>query len=300
MRYPLVLLGLGMAAAGCTVTSLPPAGSRVDGGPVAARGTVTHEAKSQLRLYRDAAGCQSVQTVNRQFRLITVRVPGTKAPRRLVLEESYDIRHCLESESNSSEAVITAWLPDTTSPEPAFRITGRGVTGAPEGAVYRMVAQSCCGSQDLLTYFSLLNGQTLLASSGPVRRLEEITTGQVRLAGFHGTFSTGAPPEVGADSTVVGVLYWADETRQLSRHSLRVDPFDQFALEGLAFVVRGRPSADSLLLIGPDDSTAIELEVRLVSASTERRIQFRVPVHGLALDATRASLPKGIRLSPLP
>lgn len=287
-------------AIGCTIASLPPAGSRADGGPVAARGTVTHEARSQLRLYRDAAGCESVQTVNRRFRLVTVRQPGGLAPRRLVLEESYDIRHCLRSESSSSEAVVTAWAPDTASTKPVFRITGRGVTGEPDGPLYRMTAQGCCGSQNLSTYFSLVTGQALLWSSGPVRRLEAPETRQTRLVGFHDTYSAGTPPEAERDSSVIGVLFWADEERPLGRWVVRWAERDHFALERLAFVVRGQVSTDSLVLVGPEDSTGVALEVRLISPATERQIRFRIPIRGLDLDAARAELPRGIRLSPSP
>jgi hypothetical protein len=298
--FRLSVLSFALGAIGCTITSLPPAGSRGDGGPVAARGTVTHEARSQLRLYRDAAGCESVQTVNRRFRLVTVRPPGGLTPRRLVLEESYDIRHCLRSESSSSEAVVTAWTPDSTSARPVFRITGRGVTGEPDGPLYRMTAQGCCGSQNLSTYFSLITGRALLWSSGPVRRLEAPDSRQARLVGFHDTYSAGNPPEAENDSTVVGVLFWADEEAPLGRWAVHSAEPDHFALEGLAFVIRGRVSADSLLLVGPADSTGLAVEVRLISPATERRIQFRVPIRGLDLDVGRADLPGGIRLSPSP
>ncbi|MFN0179504.1 MAG: hypothetical protein ACKVZ0_11960 [Gemmatimonadales bacterium] len=300
VRTPLRCFALTFAlgAMGCTITSLPPAGSRADGGPVATRGTVTHEARSQLRLYRDAAGCESVQTVNRRFRLVSVRPPGGRIPRRLVLEESYDIRHCLRSESSSSEAVVTAWTPDSSTARPVFRITGRGVTGEPDGPLYRMTAQGCCGSQNLSTYFSLITGRALLWSSGPVRRLEAPEGRQSRLAGFHDTYSAGNPPEAEIDSTVIGVLFWADEEASLGRWAVHSTERDHFALEGLAFVIRGRVSTDSLVLVGPADSAGLALEVRLVAPATERRIQFRVPIRGLDLDASQAKLPDGIRLSP--
>ena len=138
--------------ASCTVMSLPPAASRADGGPVSSRGIVSHEARSQLRLYRDAAGCESIQTVNRQFRLVTVVTE--KGAERRVLEESYDVRHCLQAESASSEAAIVAWRPDSTT-TPLFRIAGRGTEGEPAGNLYRMTQRGCCGSQELATYFSL-------------------------------------------------------------------------------------------------------------------------------------------------
>ena len=88
---PWIVLSLAGLVAGCDVMYLPPPSSRTDGGPVSSRGVVSHEARSQLRRYRDAAGCESVQTVNRRFRLVTVVGPG--GPEHRVLEESFDVRH---------------------------------------------------------------------------------------------------------------------------------------------------------------------------------------------------------------
>src|SRR5438093_8540280 len=141
---------------GCRIATLPPNLGRGESGPVEARGIISREARSQVRMYRDAAGCESVQTVNRQFRLVTIVTPT--GPRRLLLEESYDVRRCLTSEGASSEALITAWEADSGSSEPLFHIAGRGVASAPVGNLYRMQSRGCCGSGDAATYFSLVSG----------------------------------------------------------------------------------------------------------------------------------------------
>src|SRR2546422_11171648 len=101
---------LAALVVGCRAAILPPNPGRGESGPVEARGIISREARSQVRLYRDATGCESVQTVNRQFRLVTIVTPT--GPRRLLLEESYDVRRCLTAEGASSEALITAWEAD--------------------------------------------------------------------------------------------------------------------------------------------------------------------------------------------
>ncbi|MBM4188137.1 MAG: hypothetical protein FJ206_12605 [Gemmatimonadetes bacterium] len=290
-----------LAVLGCTVSSLPPSASRTDGGPVAARGTVTHQARSELRLYRDAAGCESVQTVNRQFRLVRVRGPGESPVRRLVLEESYDIRHCLMAGSVSSEAIITAWAPDTASAEPVFRISGRGVTGAATGSLYRMVARGCCGGQDLITYYSLISGRALMTTSRTPIRLEGPEPGRVRLLGFHDTHSAAAPPEAEGDATVAGVLTWTDEERPIARFVVRTDRPDHFAAGELAVFRGGRRSTDTLQVLVPTEAadSALQVDIRLVSPASGRTVTVRIPLGADGIDLIGAQVSGGARLDRL-
>ncbi len=287
----IVLLG------GCQVLSLPPQSSRTDGGPVSARGVVSHEAKSQLRVYLDAAGCKSVQTVNRQFRLVTV--VGSGEPEHRVLEESFDVRHCLSSESSSSEAVITAWSPDSpASATPLFRITGRGTKGEPFGNLYRMAVFGCCGSQDLGSYSSLLSGRTLFASSVRPLMIEVANRRTPRFAAFHDTFSALAPAEAMADSTVIGVLQWGDDLTEARRIVVRADRPEAFAVESLQILDGGRVQGDSTVVVWPDrPARALGLEIRLVAPGSGRRVSIRVPIDGLELAVAKATPPQGFRLS---
>lgn len=297
---PNPLLG-ALLVSGCSIVSLPPSSSRTDGGPVASRGVVSHEAKSQLRIYRDAAGCESLQTVNRQFRLVAVHgATPDGASRRLVLEESYDVRHCLTAESSSSEAVVTAWRPDTASAEPVFRLFGRGVRGEPSGNLYLMVASGCCGSQNLTTYFSLLTGETLLSSSLPVRQLTNPASRNVRIVGLHDTFSAGAPPETAADSTVVGVLTWASESKTLQRILVATDRPEAFALASIGFTRAGRPLPDTSLTVWDKDSAAVfGVEAKLVAPGSGRTISVRIPIEKLLLVPSRAQISPGVRVRPV-
>lgn len=284
---------LSACASACTVESLPPASSRTDGGPVSGRGTVSHEAKSQLRLYRDAAGCQSIQTVNRQFRLVTVVT--NSGPERLVLEESYDVRHCLESESASSEASIVAWRPDSAS-APLFTIAGRGTEGEPAGNLYRMTQSGCCGSQNLATYFSLLTGKPLFASSIELRSIEVPNTTDVRYAAFHDSFSASASPETAADSSVVGVLQWGDDRAAASRFLLRADRPEGFAVFALGFRRDGRAITDSAVSLWPGKPQNLALEIQLTAPGSDRKVALTVPIKGLELDLAGVRLPAGFRL----
>lgn len=263
---------------------------------MASRGVVSHEARSQLRLYRDAAGCESVQTLNRQFRLVSVRGPGG-TPRRLVLEESYDIRHCLTAESSSSEAVVSAWRPDSATKEPVFRITGRGVRGEPSGNLYQMSAAGCCGSQNLITYFSLITGRTLLSSSLPIAALEQTGQRLWRFAGFHDTYSAAAPPDLQADSSVIGVVVWADDETRLQRFLVVADNPEPFAVTSIGYLLRGRRVTDSVLVHRPEDSAAdLRLAIELVAPGSNRRATVRVPIENLLLVPDKAELSPGIRL----
>lgn len=282
----------------CSVVSLPPSSSRSDGGPVATRGAVIHEARSQLRLYRDAAGCESVQTVNRQYRLVTVRdsIPGD-GPRRLVLEESYDVRHCLAAESQSSEATVTVWRPDSVSREPLFRLAGRGVHGEPWGNLYQMVAAGCCGSQNLITYYSLLSGATLFASSLPARILEFPANRTSLFVGFHDTYSAAAPVEASDDSSVVGVVSWADDHAVLQRVVVVADRAEPLAVAALAFTRDGRRLADTLVTVWPNDSTAdFAVTVDLISPASDRRAWIRIPIANRALVIEKAVASRGFRV----
>ena len=293
----LVALCLAGLVAGCEVISLPPPSSRTDGGPVSSRGVVSHEARSQLRRYRDAAGCESVQTVNRQFRLITVVGPG--GPEHRVLEESFDVRHCLSSESTSSEAVVTAWHPDSSaSSTPLFRITGRGSSGEVEGNLYRLAVHGCCGSQALASYASLLTGRILFTSSIRPQTIEVANRRTYRFAALHDTFSAMAPAEAEADSTVIGVLQWGDDQLQARRILIRADHPEAFAVEGLRFLEDGTPLGDTSLVLWPERPPRnLELLVQLVAPGSNRRLSFRVPIVSLDLVLARAAVPRGIRLA---
>ena len=295
-RLPIVLLLLGFGV-GCDVMYLPPPSSRTDGGPVSSRGVVSHEARSQLRRYRDAAGCESVQTVNRRFRLVTVAGPG--GPEHRVLEESFDVRHCLQSESSSSEAVITVWHPDSSATSaPLFRIIGRGSSGEPEGNLYRLAVRGCCGSQELTSYASLLTGRTLFTSSLRPRVIEVANRPTRRFAAFHDTFSAMAPAEAETDSTVIGVLQWGNDQDQARRILVLADHPEAFAVEGLRFVEGGKPLGGTSLVLRPDQpARRLELEVQLVAPGSGRRLGFRVPIVNLDLVVPQATVPKGVRLA---
>jgi len=287
------LVSLVVLITGCRIESLPPASSRSDGGPVATRGTITHQARSEVRLYRDAAGCNSVQTVNRQFRL--VRVQREEGPERLVLEESYDVRWCLEREGVSSEATVTAWRPDSAATPPLFRIVGRGVTGAPVGNLYRMVAYSCCGSQELATYFSLLTGRLLFSSSLPPRQLVLPARGIQRFAAFHDSYSAAQPPEVERDSSVVGVLQWGDDRTAAQRFVLRAEQPQPIAVTEIVFLARGEPATESLLTL-TDQSGPVSLRVRWIVPGSTQSYTIDIPIDQAELAPRRARVPAGFRL----
>ncbi len=286
-----------MAVGGCRVVSLPPGSNRTDGGPVASRGVISHDARSELRLYRDAAGCESVQTVNRQFRLVTVVGPG--GPGRRVLEESYDVRHCLASESSSSEAVITVWHPDSAGASgPLFQIRGRGASGSPVGNLYRLTVHGCCGSQNLASYSSLLTGRALFTASIPPVSLEVANRRIHRFAAFHDTFSATAPAEAEADSSVVGVLQWGDDQVRARRVVIRADRPEAFAIETLGWIEGGLALKDSALVLWPDrPARNLGLEIRLVAPGSGRRLRIRIPMVDLDLVVPNATVPPGVQLA---
>jgi hypothetical protein len=287
---------VALALAGCRLATLPPASSRSDGGPVAARGVVSHEARSQLRLYRDAAGCEAVQALNRHFRLVTLVDDG--GPRHIVLEEAWDVRHCLDSESTSSEAEITAWLPASDQTQPLFRIQARGSAGAPEGNLYRMTSRACCGGADLSAYYSLLTGRALFSSSIPPLRVEDPTSGEMRVVAFHDTYSAGSPPEAIADSTVVGVLQIGDEREPAARFAVVADRPGPHAVAELA-LVRDGAAVDRPATVDPS-RRPLHVRVGLVARLTGRRATLVVPVTGLELDVGRARTTGGVSLRTRP
>ncbi len=259
-----------------------------------ARGVISHEARSELRLYRDAAGCQSIQTTNRQFRVVTVQ--DDEGPRRLVLQESYDTRYCVESESVGSEALITAWQPDSGQTGPLFRIAGRGVSGTPIGNLYRMSSRGCCGSQTLDAYWSLLTGRSLFASSIGLRELVYPGRTGRRFLAFHDTFSAAAPPESAVDPSVVGVLELGNDREPATRVSVVADRPEPFAIQVLAFV-RGRTVLpDSALTLSSDSTAGLAARVELVAPSSGRRVTFTVPIIAGALATGGVTLPAGLRL----
>jgi len=283
------------AVAACQVATLPPPSSRSDGGPVAARGTIAHEARSQLRLYRDAAGCESIQTVNRQFRPVTITTDQGSELR--VLEEQYDIRRCRDTGGVSSETVVTAWLPESRQPRPLFRISGRGVSGAPAGNLYQMVTSGCCGSRPLATYHSLHTGAFLFSSSVPLREISTSTTGLARFAAFHDTFSAAPPPETASDSTVIGVLQWGDDRSPGRRILVHADRPEDFAATGFRFYRGGVPIADSIGVVAAAAADPISLRIELQASSSNRRLQLNFAVRGDSLAPESADLPAGISLS---
>lgn len=263
---------------------------------MASRGVVSHEAKSQLRLYRDAAGCESVQAVNRGFKLVTVVTDS--GPNRLVLEEAYDIRHCLTAESASYEATVTAWRPDSGAAQPLFRINGRGTEGRPSGNLYGMSTHGCCGSRDLTSYFSLITGSALFASSVPLLRLDG-GHGPVRFAAFHDTFSAGTAGEAATDSTVIGVLQWGDDRRPAQRFLVRAERPEAFAAGELVFRKNGRAVADTSVLVNGTGAPKLALGLLLVAPGSGRTFQLEVPIKGLELDPVAATVPRGLRLTPV-
>jgi hypothetical protein len=292
------LLLAGIGAVGCRVTSLLPEGSRIDGGPVSSRGTISHEARSQVRIYRDAAGCESVQTVNRQFRVVTVMTDS--GPRHRVLEEAYDIRHCLSKEGTSSEAQITVWRPDSTAVQPEFRIVGRGVEGVPIGNLYRMVSHSCCGSGDLATYFSLLSGRTLFTSSVPPRRVELRPSNRVRYFAFHDTFSASNPVEARKDPNLVGVLQYSDDRAPAKRVLVLGAHAEGLAVATLRLILNAQPVEDSVLVLTGSGFSGIGVRVELASPSSDRRAWLEVPLERDTLRIERAQTSPGIKLRRAP
>jgi hypothetical protein len=120
-----------------------------------------------------------------------------------------------------------------------------------------------------------------------------------RFVGFHDTYSAGAPPEVGTDSAVVGVLSWTDEEAPLQRFAVLAERPEAFAVTAIGFRVAGRRVTDSLLTLFPKDSTAdLGVEIDLIAPQSGVRATVRVPVQGQALDPTRARLSPGFRLRP--
>jgi hypothetical protein len=287
------LIALLATLPSCKLISLPPAGSRDDGGPVAARGEISHEARSHVRLYRDATGCESVQTVNRRFRVVTV--VSDSGPERLVLEEAYDVRECLDTESSSSEATITAWRPAAGVTAPIFTIRARGMRGRPTGNLYQLTGHSCCGSGELDSYYSLLTGRALFAASGPLLQLQNSAIGDRRFAAVHDSYSAGAPPESLADSTVVGVLQWGGDREPAWRVVVVTDRPEPFALTEIGFYRGGQPIPDAVLA---DADPGIELRFRLAATASERSIDVRIPIAGLDLALDRASVLGGASLRP--
>jgi hypothetical protein len=293
VRFPIVVLCLApLTLAGCKIAYRPPLVPRGDGGPVAIRGVVTHESRSELRLYRDASGCESVQTLNRQFRLVSL---GASQP--IVLEESYDVRRCLSSEGTRSEATVTAWRPDTLASEPLFRFTGRGVAGEPVGDLYRMVITGCCGSQDAATYYSLQSGQALFTSSVPPLRIETSPGQLVRYVGLYGTYAAIGMPEAARDSAVVAVLQYATDRAPRARLVIRSSIRNAFAAARLTLVRPDSSSDSSAVLMG---STVSDLTIRgeLVAPSTDRRVWFEIPIEkdALAIHKAQSSPELSLRL----
>ncbi len=292
-RFCITLLVPVLAA--CQVVTLPPPSSRNDGGPVATRGTIAHEARSQLRLYRDAAGCESIQTINRQFRPVTITTDRGSELR--VLEEQYDVRRCRETEGTSSEAIVTAWLPDSGQTNPLFRIRGRAVFGTPAGNLYQMVTYGCCGSRPLATYHSLHTGTYLFSSSVPLRGLITGTPGSVRFAAFHDSFSATDPGERTSDSTVIGVLQWGDDRSPGRRILIHADRPESFAAAGLRFVQSGIPVEDSIMVTSDQAKEPIILRIDLQSPASDRRLRLDFAVVGDSLSLGSARVPAGITLS---
>ncbi|MHB1328840.1 MAG: hypothetical protein ACYC2K_11620 [Gemmatimonadales bacterium] len=275
--------------------TLPPPSSRSDGGPVAARGMIAHEARSQLRLYRDAAGCESIQTVNRQFRPVTITTD--QGPELRVLEEQYDIRRCRETDGVSSEAIVTAWLPDSGQTRPLFRIRGRAVSGAPAGNLYQMVTFGCCGSRPLTTYHSLHTGAFLFSSSVPLRALDSGAPGSVRFAAFHDSFSATEAGEQASDSTVIGVLQWGDDRAPGRRILIHAEQPESFAASGFHFVRAGQPIEDSIAVVPDRAKEPISLRIDLQSSASDRRLRLDFSVVGDSLSLADARVPAGITLS---
>jgi hypothetical protein len=230
-----------------------------------------------------------VQTLNRQFRLVTVATgAGT---RRLVLEEAYDLRYCLGGGS-SSEATITAWRPDSNSAAPpAFRITTRAISGAPARNLYRFESVGCCGSGTIGTYYSLLTGRPLFASSLRPLELGTVAGEPVRFIAFHDTFSAIAPVEA-TDSTVVGVFETADDSVPGQRVVLVADRAEPFALEQLTFWRNRRPIDDSAVPF-PGRERGLSVAVSLQAPGSGRRVRVVVPIAGDSLDSAGATLPAG-------
>jgi hypothetical protein len=279
----------GLVLVGCRVSSLPPAASRTDGGPVSARGIITHEAKSQVRLYRDAAGCRSVQTENRQFRVATVQTET--GPRTLVLEEAYDQRYCLDRGSQSSEAMISAWDPDTTADQPLYRIRALGSSGGAQGNLYRVSTNGCCGSRPLTTFYSLLTGNPLFSSSGPVLLLNVRPGGRPWYVAFHDSFSA-ASPTPGNDPRVVGVLQESSDQALVARLVVRATAPEPFALDILHWSLGSRSLADTATA----GATDLAVTAVLVGQTTQRRVTLRIPLRDGRL-AIPSQLPPGFDAS---
>lgn len=209
-----------------------------------------------------------------------------------MLEESYDLRHCLASASTSSEATITAWEPVAGAAEPLFRIRGRAATGEVIGNLYRMTQRSCCGSHEVGSYYSLLTGRMLFTATGDPIAVSG-PDGATRYLAFHASYSATLPPESVADSTVVGVLQWGDDRVPATRYSIVARSGGRYGLA--AFTLRRAPESEG----NPPtvQTAALQLaRIELASPADDRRHEISIPIRAGELDLEGATLPPGFEL----
>ena len=114
--------------------------------------------------------------------------------------------------------------------------------------------------------------------------MEPAGEGGSRFAGVHDTYSAGTPPELQADSSVIGILGWADDETALQRFAILADRPEPFAATSIRFLREGRPG----------------LEIELVAPGSNRRATVRVPIENRLLLPDQAELSPGIHLRPSP
>lgn len=259
------------------------------------------EATSSVETWKTADGRRMTHTINRRFTVAAAH-PERTTTRTLILRETFDRLLDSGAEGEKSSVEVAA---ESDSGAPAWTIHAEGSSGeSRDDNLYRVVRPGCCGSQDLSTYFSLLDGKELFTSDAPIFAIEVPNTSVRRFVGYHDLMAAAPVPGGEKNDRVIGALFWGSDRAPASRvlvlapAGAKVDA--DFAAKKVAIVSGGKEVEEDRWDLWSADRSSDPAKIGgfsiRVRAFKDPDVLVEIPVEADRLAVEKATLGKGIRL----
>ena len=279
------------------VSAAFPAGGAAPAPPQARR-----EAKSVAESWTTKDGRRITHIVNRRFTFARAwrdRTTGVD----LLLEETFD--RTVDSGAEGEKAAVSVdAFPASGSGLPLWSFRSEGSTGeARDDDLYRVTRSGCCGSQDLSTFHSLLDGKELFTSDAPLVSVEVPNSPFRRFVAYHDLMAAAPVPGGEKDRRVVGRLQYGSD-RAAAESVLVIapvaDPDESWAAKKVSVVIAGKESEEDRVDLWSADKATDRAKIGgfaiRITAYTTPSLLVEIPVEGDRLVLEKATLGKGVSL----
>ncbi len=209
--------------------------------------------QSSVKAFRSQSGCLVTQASNVRFEPVAVHphVYGDKID--LILKETteQDLADCLEGVKGTVTVEASTFDQDLKTVTKAWAFTSTGWEGLaePEGYsnLYRVHLPGCCGSSDVDSYFSLVNGSFLFKSTVPILALSVPNSGIERYVALDDNNMADGDPGIPDNSDVIGILSYGSDESAPQRILIHGKKGDFYNASDLTLVIDGKPAKDKAI-----------------------------------------------------